>query len=179
MQDALLAWREEFLGSLADDLALLAQLAAIRFAAIGDGFDRRRELARPLRAFLDGVDGAQELAALFALAAQHLVPGVGRHPFETGAARRWPPQELVRYTFAAVQAWARERDLGRQAGETALEFVRRVGDEVPALEAELLRIADLYGRAAYARGGLPANTAELLRQFWARLERVVAQPLSA
>jgi hypothetical protein len=101
------------------------------------------------------------------------------NPFETGAARRWPPQELVRYTFAAVQAWARERDLGRQAGETALEFVRRVGDEVPALEAELLRIADLYGRAAYARGGLPANTAELLRQFWARLERVVAQPLSA
>ena len=33
--------------------------------------------------------------------------------------------ELVRYTFAAVQAWARERDLGRQPGETPLEFAER------------------------------------------------------
>ena len=87
--------------------------------------------------------------------------------------------ELIRYTFAAVQAWARERDLGRQPGETPLEFAQRVGMEVPALEADLNRLAVLYARAVYARGGLPGNSVEVLRHFWQRLEAVAEQPLSA
>jgi hypothetical protein len=87
--------------------------------------------------------------------------------------------ELVRYTFAAAQAWARERDLGRQIGETPLEFAGRVGREVPALEADLQRLAVLYARAVYSRGALPGNSGEQLRQFWQRLETVVEQPLSA
>jgi hypothetical protein len=87
--------------------------------------------------------------------------------------------ELIRYTFAAAQAWARERDLGRQPGETPLEFAGRVGAEVPALEADLHRLAVLYARAVYARGGLPSDSVELLRRFWQRLETVAEQPLSA
>ena len=101
------------------------------------------------------------------------------NPFDTGAADRWKARELVRYTFAALQAWARERDLGRQDGETPLEFSERVAGEVPALEAELRQLAALYARAAYARGALPGNTVEVVRRFWERLERVAAAPLSA
>jgi hypothetical protein len=86
---------------------------------------------------------------------------------------------LIRYTFAAAQAWARERDLGRQPGETPLEFANRVGAEAPALEADLQRLAALYARAVYSRGGLPSNSLEALRQFWQRLEVVAEQPLSA
>jgi hypothetical protein len=78
-----------------------------------------------------------------------------------------------------VQAWARERELGRQPGETALEFVGRVSGEVPALEDALRPLVMLYGRAVYARGGLPANAVDTVRQFWERLETVVEQPLSA
>lgn len=87
--------------------------------------------------------------------------------------------ELIRYTFAAVQAWAREHDLGRQPGETPLEFASRVGAEVPALEKDLHRLAVLYARAVYARGGLPADSLSVLRRFWQRLEAVDEQPLSA
>jgi hypothetical protein len=101
------------------------------------------------------------------------------NPFDSGAAGRWPARELVKYTFAALQAWARERDLGRQPGETPQEFSERVAGEVPALEADVCRLAALYARAVYARGGLPGNTAEVVRQFWERLERVASQPLSA
>jgi hypothetical protein len=101
------------------------------------------------------------------------------NPFDTGTAGRWPARQLVRYTFEAVQAWARERDLGRQVGETPLEFSGRVGGEVPALEAELRQLAALFARAAYAREPLPGNTVEVLRRFWERLERVAAAPLSA
>ncbi len=101
-----------------------------------------------------------------------------RNPFAGGRIGMAMP-ELIRYTFAAAQAWARERDLGRQPGETPLEFAGRVGAEVPALEQEVQRLAVLYARAVYARGGLPSDSVEVLRQFWQRLEAVAEQPLSA
>jgi hypothetical protein len=101
-----------------------------------------------------------------------------RNPFDGGRSGMAVP-ELIRYTFAAAQAWARERDLGRQSGETPLEFAGRVGAEVPALEADLHRLAVLYAQAVYARGGLPGDSVELLRRFWQRLETVAEQPLSA
>lgn len=101
-----------------------------------------------------------------------------RNPFADGRSRMALP-ELIRYTFAAAQAWARERDLGRQPGETPLEFADRIGTEVPALEKDLHRLAVLYARAVYARGGLPADSLEVLEQFWERLEAVAEQPLSA
>jgi hypothetical protein len=101
-----------------------------------------------------------------------------RNPFAGGRNRMAMP-ELIRYSFAAAQAWARARDLGRQPGETPLEFAGRVGAEVPALEKDLNRLAVLYARAVYARGGLPADSMEVLRQFWQRLEAVAEQPLSA
>ena len=65
------------------------------------------------------------------------------NPFDTGSARSWTAQELVRYTFAALQAWARERELGRQVGETAQEFAERVAGEVPPLEEGARRLAGL------------------------------------
>lgn len=100
------------------------------------------------------------------------------NPFAGGRSDMAMP-ELIRYTFAAAQAWARERDLGRQPGETPLEFAGRIGAEVPALEADLQRLAVLYARAVYARGGLPGDSVAVLRQFWQRLEAVAEQPLSA
>jgi hypothetical protein len=100
------------------------------------------------------------------------------NPFAGGRIEIAMP-ELIRYTFAAAQAWARERDLGRQPGETPLEFAARVGAELPALEADMQRLALLYARTVYARGGLPGESIEILRQFWQRLEAVAEQPLSA
>jgi hypothetical protein len=101
------------------------------------------------------------------------------NPFATGEAERMPVRQLIRYTFAAAQAWARERDLGRAPGETAQEFAERVGEELPAVEEDLRRLALLFGRAAYARGGLPARSREVVRQVWAKLEVAAEQPLSA
>jgi hypothetical protein len=100
------------------------------------------------------------------------------NPF-AGGQSEMAASELIRYTFAAVQAWAREHHLGRQPGETAREFAERVGREVPALEADLHRLAILYAKAVYARGGLPGNSVEMLRQFWLKLDAVAEQPLSA
>jgi hypothetical protein len=101
------------------------------------------------------------------------------NPFDSGKADSMSARQLIRYTFRAVEAWACERDLERAEDETALEFLTRLGDEVPALESEAQRLGQLHARAEYARGGLPASTHDQLRIFWDRLERVVEAPLSA
>jgi hypothetical protein len=102
-----------------------------------------------------------------------------RNPFDDGSATRRSPQELVRYSFAALQAWAWERALGRAPEETPLEFAARIGAELPTLEADTQRLAILYARVAYARGSLPANSVPAVEKFWQQLEAVVEQPLSA
>jgi hypothetical protein len=101
------------------------------------------------------------------------------NPFGTGESGGMSPEELLRYTFAALQAWAWERDLGRHQGETPLEFANRIAEATPALAADVRRLAYLYARAVYSRGGLPSNTPDAVRQFWERLEVVTEQPLSA
>ncbi len=93
-----------------------------------------------------------------------------RDPFLDGSGGRQSPEELVRYSFHALEAWAREQDLGRQADDTPLEFADRVALNVPdPLAADCRRLAALYARAAYARGPLPASCEAMLRQFWRHL----------
>jgi hypothetical protein len=100
------------------------------------------------------------------------------NPFADGRARRLSPEELVRYSFEALQAWAHERHLGRRPDETPLEFVARLGDEVPALEADAVRLANLYVRSLYARGPLPANCRAGVQQFWQALEAAAGLTVS-
>jgi hypothetical protein len=100
------------------------------------------------------------------------------NPFAGGAGSQ-SPEELVRYSFEALEAWAWEHGLARQADDTPLEFAERVAEDVPALGADARRLASLYARAAYARGRLPASCVDLVRQFWRRLEAAADAPLSA
>jgi len=102
-----------------------------------------------------------------------------RNPFRDGAANRRAPEELVRYSFEALQALAWERGVGRNPDETPLEFAERLGEDLPAVEAEARRLVALYARAAYARGRLPASCLTAVRQFWQCLDGVADGPLSA
>jgi len=101
------------------------------------------------------------------------------NPFEDGRAANMTPRELVNYTMSALEAWARERGFPRRKGETPLEFAQRLSEELPAFEAELLRLVTLHARAEYASGSLPASALPLLEQFWKRLYQVDRKPLSA
>src|SRR5207249_1383683 len=101
------------------------------------------------------------------------------NPFRDGSAQRWPPERLVRYSFEALQAWAREVDLERQRGETPLEFAERIGNETPALERDVQRLAGFYVAIAYARQTLTPACLEPLEHFWSQLLLVAERPLSA
>jgi hypothetical protein len=56
----------------------------------------------------------------------------------------------------ATAGVGREHSLGRQPGETPLEFAERLSLEIPGLEDEVRSLAGLYVRLAYARGSLTA-----------------------
>ena len=101
------------------------------------------------------------------------------NPWSDGTAGQRTLQDLLRYTFAALQAWAAERGVLREIGETPLEFAVRVGEEAPALADDVDRFIAMYLRAEFARGRLPTESTEEVRQFWDRLEQATEQPLSA
>jgi hypothetical protein len=102
-----------------------------------------------------------------------------RDPFATGEADGMSPAELVRYSYEALEAWAHERDLGRQTGETPLEFAERLAQDFPGLDRPGLELANLYVALAYARKGPTPKQADELRHFWRLLVDLVERPMSA
>ena len=99
-------------------------------------------------------------------------------PFLTGRAEIMSPQELVRYSFDALQAWARERGMPRRDDETPLEFAQRVAEVAPALGPDALQLGNYYAAAAYAPWSLKDSCRDSLRQFWLSLAEAAAPPRS-
>jgi hypothetical protein len=93
-----------------------------------------------------------------------------QNPFDTGAAASQSPGELVKYSFAALEAWAWEHERGRDPQETPLEFAARLAKEHQSLETGAPRLAGLYARLAYARGALPEASRAHVEEFWRQLE---------
>lgn len=91
------------------------------------------------------------------------------NPFADGSAERRDAEELVRYTFEALDSWAWDRGHGRRPDETPLEFAARLGAEFEAIENSFRRFAALFARSAYAFGELPRDTKPFLEQFWEEL----------
>lgn len=102
-------------------------------------------------------------------------------PFASGAAGRYSPEELVRYSFEALEAWGREHSCPRRPEQTPHEFARDLGAH-PALRARDVRsLADLYCQVAYApsppvepeswpsEGSLRAGNLGPVRQLWQQL----------
>ena len=91
------------------------------------------------------------------------------NPFADGTAAGRSPEELVRYSFEALEAWAGDRDVPRQDNETTLEFADRLGRQFGWLREDARKLSLLVARMAYATGNLPANTPDVLDHFWDRL----------
>lgn len=87
-------------------------------------------------------------------------------PFDTGLAGKVPPKELVRYSFEAFEAWARDRGRPRGEEETPHEFAHDVARSARSVATEARNLADLYDRAAYAPSGVTAERAMSLSGLW-------------
>jgi len=90
-------------------------------------------------------------------------------PFATGMAGRYSPDELVKYTFEAVEAWARENGFPRGPEQTPHEFARQLARAAQSLGGNSRTLADLYCYVAYSPGRLRAEGTEALAQLWQQL----------
>jgi hypothetical protein len=91
------------------------------------------------------------------------------NPFFSGAAQRMSPAQLVRYTFEALEAWAREQVIARPPEQTPLEFAQELGRRIPALAKDVTSTAELYVRVAYARKNPSRAAVEVLERLWRRM----------
>jgi hypothetical protein len=90
-------------------------------------------------------------------------------PFASGAAARMSPAEVVRYTFAALEAWGRENGCPRDAGQTPHEFAAAIGELDSSLSREAAQLAELYARMAYAQPAAIRTSFEPLRALWRKM----------
>ncbi len=94
------------------------------------------------------------------------------NPFDSGRAKRMTLPQLIEYSFAAMDSWAWDHDLGRKSNETPNEFARRIAEDCEDLELLGPQLATLYVRALYSNTELPAVEAiKTLQKFWREIER--------
>jgi hypothetical protein len=164
------------LGGFTGFLKLLLYL--VLALALGYGIWKyRRELMqaltdilRSLRELFGGKRAADEMAEEEAAPARRVRTFAEfRDPFQTGDHARMPPEEVVRYTFAAFEAWANDRGRPREVDCTPQEYVRIVLAPDSEMLAEARRLARLYSEAAYAGAQLPREAASQLRAFWQQM----------
>jgi len=91
------------------------------------------------------------------------------NPFTSGLANRSPPDELVNYSFEALEAWAREHQCARHPEQTPHEFAHQIGVKENSIGQASRVLADLYCRAAYAPGTLSPACLQQLQLFWQHL----------
>ncbi len=94
------------------------------------------------------------------------------NPFTDGTARQRTARELAEYTFAALDAWAWDRDAGRPKDETPGEFVARLGEEYPKVEKPAADAAALYAHALFSKADPPKDAKPRLAKLWAVFEGV-------
>ncbi len=114
----------------------------------------------------DGALSADEVAALQKPA---LTFADFPDPFATGRASRFSPEELVAYSFHAMEAWASDHGCPRSLEQTPAEFAQTLASRAEPISAEVFYLADLYAQVAYAPGKLPPTSDAQLRSFWRRL----------
>ncbi|MGO8838716.1 MAG: DUF4129 domain-containing protein [Limisphaerales bacterium] len=89
-----------------------------------------------------------------------------RSPFLTGKDKSWTAEELILYSYEALQAWAVEQGIQSQPQQTAREFCLGLGETFPDAAAELNRLSFLYGHAAYGNAVPPGCDLEPVRKLW-------------
>jgi hypothetical protein len=144
-RDRLASWLNQFIQAILD---FWHRLFGGSGGEGGDGADERGGARSARRRFADFAD-----------------------PFVAGTAGSYRPEELVRYTFEAVEAWARDRGHPRELEQTPHEFARSLAEHAPTLVGEAAQLADLYCHAAYAPSTLPAAAVAGLSRLWQGLSR--------
>lgn len=89
-----------------------------------------------------------------------------KNPFFAAEDYAWPPEQIIIYSYEAVQVWAKEQGAAAHPEETAREFCGRLGEHYPELNSHLSQLARLYAHAAYGTKLPPASDFEPIQELW-------------
>jgi hypothetical protein len=87
-------------------------------------------------------------------------------PFLTGKDKSWTAEQLILYSYEALQAWAAEQGIQSQPQQTAREFCLLLSETFPDAAAELNRLSFLYGHAAYGNAVPAGCDLEPVKKLW-------------
>ena len=87
-------------------------------------------------------------------------------PFLTGKDKSWTAEQLILYSYEALQAWAAEQGIQSQPQQTAREFCLLLSETFPDAAAELNRLSFLYGHAAYGNAVPSGCDLEPVKKLW-------------
>jgi hypothetical protein len=92
-----------------------------------------------------------------------------QNPFAAEAARSWTPEQVIVYTYEAVQAWAKEHGIEFPPQQTPREFCADLAAKHPEIAWQLRQLTNYYAHAAYGTH-LPADyDAAPVRQIWSHI----------
>jgi hypothetical protein len=89
-----------------------------------------------------------------------------RNPFLSDQHSSWSREQLILYSFEALQAWAAEHGVEPRPDRTAREFCAEVGHQFPEISPELSQLAWLYSHAAYRLSVPGEYDVEPLSRLW-------------
>lgn len=101
------------------------------------------------------------------------------NPFADGRAQRASADELVKYTFTALEAWSYEHGAPHRLEETPLEFATRVTTQFSELGTDANRVAGFLARSLYARQAPPKECLAVLQSLWQTMQASPASTLVA
>jgi len=87
-------------------------------------------------------------------------------PFLTRKDKLWTAEQLILYSYEALQAWAMEQGIPSRPQQTAREFCLLLGETFPDAAAELNRLSFLYGHAAYGNAVPAGCDLEPVKKLW-------------
>lgn len=171
------------LGTLSNSLADIVKMIAYILLGVAIAYFAWRNWPAIVRAFLEIVQMIRDLIARLFGAKPAAAGGNDAEssastapprrsfseytdPFLSGRDRQTSPNELVRYTFEAFEAWSGDRGQARSPEQTPQEFVRLAAPPASPLHEEARRLLQLYSAAAYASANVPREAAAGLRKLW-------------
>jgi hypothetical protein len=102
-----------------------------------------------------------------------------QNPFLDGSVETRSANWVIRYSYRALEAWAYDYGLGRQPGETPIEFAARLAASMPDFDPHVHRLAEYYSRVTYAKATLTKPCLEPMRLLWQRMTPRVREVANA
>lgn len=166
-------------------VAAMVALAIIVVAAL---LIYHKQIAAAIQQFLDNLRrwltrDAQEQESQLAVSETPAIPprpfSSFDDPFRSGLAQKVSMNELVAYSFSALEAWAFDAGVPRDQSQTPLEFARTLGERHPEVKPILSSFTELVTLVAYAPGQAPDSGLETLKRFWQSLRSTGPSPARA